>query len=86
MISSHRMTLAMVQAARWSGGNIQTFKWAELDLALSFLGVPPERCQAVRELAEQLRNGSVTFDVGGLLSARERPTQGRGDSWHESPE
>lgn len=58
MISSHRITLAMVQAAGWSGANIRAFKWAELDLALAFLGVAPERYAAVRELAEQLRQGS----------------------------
>lgn len=56
MISSHRITLAMVCAAAWSGANIRTFKWAELDLALAFLGVAPERHAAVRELAEQLRH------------------------------
>lgn len=55
MMSSHRITLAMVQAAGWSGANIRAFKWAELEHALAFLGVAPERYDAVRELAEQLR-------------------------------
>jgi hypothetical protein len=87
MISSHRITLAMVRAAEWSGANIRAFKWAELDLALAFLGVPPERSAAVRELAEQLRNSSgprPPSTHGPALG--ERPAQGRGDSWHESPE
>jgi hypothetical protein len=55
MISSHRITLAMVQAAGWNGANIRALKWAELEDALAFLGVAPERYDAVRELAEQLR-------------------------------
>jgi hypothetical protein len=56
MISSHRITLAMVRAASWNGANIRAFKWAELDDALSFLGVAPERSQAVRDVAEMLRS------------------------------
>jgi hypothetical protein len=92
MISSHRFTLAMVRAAEWNGANIRAFKWAELDLAFRFLGVPQERWAAVRELAEQLRNGGDPAEVGSrLLStlerpAPERPGQGRAGNWHESPE
>jgi hypothetical protein len=88
MISSHRITLAMVRAAEWSGANIRAFKWVELDPAFAFLGVPPERSAAVRELAEQLRNGSGPRppSTHGLPIPGERPAQGRGDSWHESPE
>jgi hypothetical protein len=44
-----------VQAAGWNGANIRAFKWADLEDALAFLGVAPERHDAVRELAEQLR-------------------------------
>jgi hypothetical protein len=81
MISSHRITLAMVRAAEWSGANMRAFRWADLDLALSFLGVAPERAGAVRELAERLRNGG-----GPPSHVVTSPDHGRGDGWHESPE
>jgi hypothetical protein len=56
MISSHRFTLAMVQAAGWNGANIKAFKWVELDDALAFLGVAADRYDVVRKLADQLRD------------------------------
>jgi hypothetical protein len=84
MISSHRITLAMVRAAEWSGANIRAFKWAELDHALAFLGVAPHCHAAVRELAEQLRQASDPERKSAHVGNQAR--QGSGDIWHESPE
>lgn len=84
MISSHRNTLAMVRAAGWSGANIRAFKWVELDLALAFLGVAPDRHAAVRELAEQLRDASDP--ERRLAHVGDQARQGSGEIWHESPE
>jgi hypothetical protein len=84
MISSHRITLAMVRAAEWSGANIRAFKWAELDDAFAFLGVAPDRYAAVRELAEQLRHASDPERKPAPVA--DQAAQGSGDIWHESPE
>lgn len=92
MISSHRMMLAMVQAAGWSGANIRAFRWAELDLALAFLGVAPERYASVREVAEQLRDASDPEHEHEQLSeqaeAQAQPraqAQGSGGIWQDAP-
>jgi hypothetical protein len=89
MISSHRITLAMVRAASWNGANIQAYKWAELDLALAFLNVAPERSDAVREIAESLRNPSSRPESPESPESPGSPgssAQGSADGWHESPE
>lgn len=82
MISSHRIMLAMVQAAGWNGANIRAFKWAELDHALAFLGVALDRYAAIREVAEQLRDASDPELVGHARAS----AQGSGDSWQDAPE
>jgi hypothetical protein len=59
MLSSHRITLAMVRSAAWSGANIQAFKWAELDAALEFIGVLPSGRPTLQRVAEELRKGGA---------------------------
>lgn len=57
ILSSHRITLAMVRSAAWNGANIRAFKGAELDEALAFMGVPAPHWPQLREVARQLREG-----------------------------